>query len=222
MPPSNVSGILILIAAVIPGTMFTWGFERQTGPYGASLADRILRFIAVSVIFHLLLGWPEYVLYRLAFNGHVFGVGQFAAVWTAVLLLTLLPAGVGGILGELYATRNTGQSLATIRRLLGGPRVSKLMRWTMAHERAPRAWDNLFNERPTLYLRIRTTDGSWLAGLFAYDSYVAAYPNEGDLYLEEAWSLKENLALSERLGYSLYVPARQIAWMEAIRAPAKT
>jgi hypothetical protein len=97
--------------------------------------------------------------------------------------------------------------------------ISKPVRLLLGSERAPRAWDNLFSERPTFYVRLRATNGSWLAGLFADQSYVGAHPNDGDLYLEQAWSLDENKALGRGpLGYSLYISSSQIAWLEIIPA----
>lgn len=54
----------MLVAAVLPGAMFTYGFERQAGAFGVTLADRVLRFVAVSVVFDLAYAWPAYLLHR--------------------------------------------------------------------------------------------------------------------------------------------------------------
>ena len=67
--PSTVVGLLVLVVAVLPGLAYTLMFERQAGSYGVALADRTLRFAAASAVFHLLLGWPEYGLYRIV-RGH--------------------------------------------------------------------------------------------------------------------------------------------------------
>jgi len=66
------------------------------------------------------------------------------------------------------------------------------------------------------YLRVRTTDGTLLAGLFASRSYAAGFPNDPDLLLEKAWSLKDDGQLDEPLGYPLYVAKGQIAWLEIV------
>jgi hypothetical protein len=213
--PSSTVGLLILVAILLPGASYTWEFERQAGAYGVSLADRTFRFIAVSVFFHLLFGWLEYWLYRVAFNGtHHFRAGQFAAAWVSILFITALPAMVGTVIGRLYVTQRKAGPYKSLNFVL----ESKPMRLLLGSERAPRAWDNLFCERPTFYVRLRTTDGAWLAGLFADQSYVGAYPNDADLYLEQAWSLDEkDMALGHGpLGYSLYIPANKIAWLEII------
>jgi hypothetical protein len=215
VPPSSAIGLLILVTALLPGASYTWAFERQAGAYGVSLADRTFRFIAVSLFSHILLGWPEYWLYRIAFsNSHYFRTGQFAAAWVGALLITGLPAVVGTAIGRLYVTQRKAATYKRLSVIIG----SKPVRLLLGSERAPRAWDDLFNERPTFYVRLRTTNGSWLAGLFADQSYVGAYPNDADLYLEQAWSLDENKALGpDPLGYSLYIPSSQIAWLEIIR-----
>ena len=64
-----------------------------------------------------------------------------------------------------------------------------------------------------------TTSGYWLAGRFSNRSYAAGYPNDTDLYLEEAYSLDaDDHVLSDiGSGYSLYIPAGQIEWMEIIQ-----
>ncbi len=79
MPPNTVPGLLIVLVFVLPGAVYTWAYERQNSAYGVTFTDRLLRFIAASVIFHLVLAWPEYALYRLAVAGRDRVLsGQFA------------------------------------------------------------------------------------------------------------------------------------------------
>lgn len=217
MPPTSIAALLILVAAVLPGAMYTWAFERQASGYGVTLADRVLRFIATSVLFHLVLGWLEYVLYRIAFSRHHLAAGQFAAAWAGVLLVVGLPAVAGTIIGGLYATRTTRDGWERIRRHLSPESEVRLLTIALGRTPAPRAWDDLFSNRPTVYIRIRTTDGTVVAGLFANNSYAAGYPDSTDLYLEEAWSVEDDGSLGEALGYPVYVAASQIGWMEIIQ-----
>ncbi|MGZ4468580.1 MAG: DUF6338 family protein [Nocardioidaceae bacterium] len=51
--PSSILALAIIVIAVLPGSMYTWAYERQASAFGATLADRTLRFIALSLIFHL-------------------------------------------------------------------------------------------------------------------------------------------------------------------------
>lgn len=216
--PSDIASLLVIIGAVLPGATYTWAFERQAGPFGLTLADRTLRFTAVSVFFHIILAWPEYLLYRIWFTSHHFLAGQFAALWSLVLLLTAIPGLTGYVIGKLYATRNSRVGMHGIRRVLTEKAEASILRVFVGNEPEPRAWDNLFCERPTVYIRVRTTSGYWIARRFAYNSYAAGYPNDTDLYLEEAFQLNPDTTFTNISGgYSLYIPASQIEWMEIIR-----
>ena len=145
--------LAIVIVAVIPGSMYTWAYEREASAFGVTLADRTLRFIAISLLFHLALGWPEYTLYRVALAGPHFEVGQFAAIWIAVLLVVAMPVFIGTVLGGLYATRNSREDWDVIRSRLSPERERRLLRLALGRTPAPRAWDDLFSDRPTMYLR---------------------------------------------------------------------
>ena len=215
--PDSAVALLIVIVAVLPGSVYTWAYERQAGAFGVTFGDRTLRFIAVSLFFHFILGWPEYVLYREALEARSFGPAQFTAVWLAGLILFAVPAAVGTVLGGLYVTRNTRTEWLRLRRLLTPEREAALLRVALGPDPAPRAWDDLFSDHPTVYLRVRTTDGSWLAGLFADASYAGGFPHDTDLLLEEAWEIGDDGTLGEHgLGYPVYVPAHMIGWLEII------
>jgi hypothetical protein len=165
MPPATLVALCVVVLVVLPGSMYTWAYERQASSYGVTFADRTLRFIAVSVIFHLVFGWIEYGVYR----------------------------------------------------LLTPERETRLLSAALGRAPAPRAWDNLFSERPNAYLRIRLVDGTWVGGRFAGDSYAGGFPHDGDLYLEEAWEVDQETGAfvgETGLGIPLYLPAGQIRWME--------
>jgi len=163
--PTNVIAVLIVVVTILPGSMYMWAYERQTSAFGVTFADRTFRFIAISLLYHLVLGWPEYGLYRLAFTGPRFAGGQFAAAWAAAAITVAAPAAVGGIMGGLYATRNSREGWVWLRRRMSPERERLLLRLALGRTPAPRAWDDLFSDRPTFYRRIRTTDGTWIAGL---------------------------------------------------------
>ena len=93
MIPETALGLLLLVVAVLPGLTYTLAFERRAGAYGVTLADRTLRFTAVSAVFHVLAGWPEYWVWRttLAAGGPI-DAGRFAILWAAAVLLLVLPA----------------------------------------------------------------------------------------------------------------------------------
>ena len=218
MPPDSLLALGILLVAVLPGAIYTWAFEREAGLYGVTLADRVLRFVAGSTVMHLILGWPEYLVFRLAIEGRDrILAGQFAVLWLGLLVLATLPAAAGTILGELYATRTSRLTWPRLRRWLTANQERRLLRILLGRDPAPRAWDDLFSEQLQCYLRVRTTGDRWLAGKFAGDSYAAGYPNEPDLLLEEAYAIdQETGILGEGLGYPLYIASGQIAWVEVV------
>lgn len=126
------------------------------------------------------------------------------------------------VVGGLYSTRGERAGWFGIRRWLSTRREQQLVQALLGRTPAPRAWDDYFSDRPNAYLRVRTHEGTWLAGRFAEDSYAAGFPQEPDLLLEEAWGIdQESGALGrEGLGYGLYVPTTSIAWIEIVREPA--
>jgi hypothetical protein len=205
--PETALGLLLLVVAVLPGLTYTLAFERQAGAYGVTLADRTLRFIAVSAVFHLIAGWPEYWVWRVTIgSGGPLDAREFAILWGAAVLLLVLPAIAGTVVGQAYVHRDDRPLWQRT-----------LLRWAIGPELAPRAWDDFFSERPATYLRVRTVDGTTHAGLFASGSYAAGFPQQPDLLLEDAWRIDADSGeLIESLGYPLYIAAGQIAWMEIV------
>jgi hypothetical protein len=218
MPPATLVALCVVVLVVLPGSMYTWAYERQASSYGVTFADRTLRFIAVSVIFHLVFGWIEYGVYRLlTTDATPLTTGQFAMAWAGLVVLVAAPAFGGSVLGGLYASRTERNGWWLLRRLLTPERETRLLSAALGRAPAPRAWDNLFSERPNAYLRIRLVDGTWVGGRFAGDSYAGGFPHDGDLYLEEAWEVDQETGAfvgETGLGIPLYLPAGQIRWME--------
>lgn len=217
MIPSSVMAAGILLLAVLPGAAYTWALERQVGSFGVALADRSLRFFGSSVVFHAVLAWPEYGLYRLFLEGQPDVRGAFAALWGAIVMLLVIPFAVGSLLGGLYRTRSTRDQWSWVRHQIAPDREQALLRFALGHDPAPRAWDHLFSTRESTYLRVLTTGGNWIGGGFADASYAGGFPNDADLLLEETYSLDPDTAdLVQPLGYPVYIPASHIARIEII------
>jgi hypothetical protein len=219
MPANTVIGLLIVLVFVLPGSVYTWAYERQTSAFGVTFADRVLRFIAVSTIFHLVLAWPEYLLYRtaLARRDDVL-TGQFAALWVGMVLLVAVPAVLGTVLGGLYATRTDRTGWEWVRKRLSVNAEQRLLNVALGRTPAPRAWDNLFSERPNKYLLVRVEDEKWIAGRFAAASYAGGFPHPTDLYLEEAWEVDQRTGQlgANGLGFPVYIAADTVKWIEVM------
>lgn len=220
MPPATTLGLFILVVAVLPGSVYTWAYERQASAFGASFTDRTLRFVAVSMCFQLVLAWPEYGAYRFAAaSTHGFGAGEFGVLWAVLAILIFVPLGFGTALGGLYATRTTREGWRWIRRFLSADMEMRLLSLLLGRTPAPRAWDHFFSERPTAYLLIRLLDGRWVAGRFADLSYAGGFPHDQDLFLEEEWAVDQEtgqLVGDTGLGSPLYVPGGQVQLIEVI------
>ncbi|MGI8434838.1 MAG: DUF6338 family protein [Nocardioidaceae bacterium] len=177
MIPSSVMAAGILLLAVLPGAAYTWALERQVGSFGVALADRSLRFFGSSVVFHAVLAWPEYGLYRLFLEGQPdVRAGAFAALWGAIVMLLVIPFAVGSLLGGLYRTRSTRDQWSWVRHQIAPDREQALLRFALGHDPAPRAWDHLFSTRESTYLRVLTAGGNWIGGGFADASYAGGFP----------------------------------------------
>jgi hypothetical protein len=166
----------LTVLFLLPGALFTWAREQQTGRWGIGLSDRVLRFLAASTVVHGLLLPLSYWLYaRFVVTGEL-GKGAALPWWSwPLLLLYVVPPvllgralGVGIGLGDRWAL------------------------WVAGHHPAPRAWDHLFG-RAHLggWVVLRLKDGTWLAGLYSRSigsverSYASRYPETQELYLAE-------------------------------------
>lgn len=216
MVPSTGEALLILLLAVLPGAMFTFGFERQAGAFKVTFADRVLRFVAVSAAFDLLYALPLYVVRRTVLSDGL-DPPRFALLWVAAALALGLPAMAGSVLGGLYSTRTTRDGWHRVRRRLSAAREVRLLEIALGKNPAPRAWDHVFSERTGSYLRIRLQDGGWIGGSFAEASYAGTFPHDGDLFLREAWPVDADGVFGDApLGYAVYVPAATIAYVEIV------
>ncbi|CAN5479383.1 hypothetical protein BH10ACT10_BH10ACT10_27630 [soil metagenome] len=165
--PSTLVALAVTVLAVLPCAAYTWAFERQASAYGVSFADRTPQLIATSLIFHLLLGWPEFLAYRLALAGQSVDASGFGAWWIVALVLMAVPASAGTVLGGLYATRVSRDGWNWLRARISDSQEARLLEACLGKTPAPRAWDDLFSDRPATYVRVRTASGDWLAGRFA-------------------------------------------------------
>jgi hypothetical protein len=129
----------------------------------------------------------------------------------------VVPAVAGSALGALYRTRTSRAGSRWVRWLLTADRERWLLDTVLGTAPAPRAWDDLFSQRRSMYLRIHTTDGVVLAGRFGSLSYAATFPNEPDLLLQESWATDENDELVRSQGYPVYIAAGQIARLEIVQ-----
>jgi hypothetical protein len=160
-----------IVLALLPGAAYTFAYERVAGPFGITLSDRLVRFLAASAVFHAMLAGPELLLYREFVVTGRLGRGDLSWLLVGVLALgyLALPTGVGTLVA-LGRQRNWPGV-----RLFGGTPE-------------PRAWDYLWRLGVPGVVRLKLKSGTWLAGVYGTTatgrrSYAAGYPEPGDLYL---------------------------------------
>jgi Family of unknown function (DUF6338) len=198
--PDTLEALAVTFLAVLPGAVYVWASERQTGAWGIKFSDRLLRFVGVSAIFLALFAVPVRWLWTTYLHvpvQHANGKITFAAPlldgtaaprfwWLFPLIYVALPFALGTLAGKVVARRREFPRAAT---MLAGP------------DPAPTAWEEVFSQRRGGLLRIRMTQeagGGWIAGVFAANSYASGYGEEpADLYLERVVHLHADGSFEE-------------------------
>lgn len=172
---ATFQGLLVALLALLPGASYTFAYERVAGGYGISFADRLVRFLASSALFHALFSGPEYLLYRDLFkNNRLQGGGvDWWLVEAVALAYVLVPVAVGALLGW------------------GHKHHKKWAVLLVGNAPEPRAWDYFWRHTDRAVVRLKLKSGMWLAGLYGMAgngrrSYASGHPEEGDLYLAVA------------------------------------
>ncbi|MCZ2847738.1 DUF6338 family protein [Modestobacter sp. VKM Ac-2978] len=170
---NTFQALAVSILAVLPGASYTFAYERLAGAYGVSLADRLIRFLAASAIFHAFLIGPELQLYRVWIDSGRLGRGEVNA-WQlegVAVVYVVLPTLVGSLVGY------------------GRKKRWRWVRVLTGSSPEPRAWDHVWTQpERTSVVRLKLKSGPWLAGFFgnvegAPQSYAAGYPEAADLFL---------------------------------------
>lgn len=164
----------VALLALLPGASYTFAYERIVGKFGASLADRLVRFLAASAAFMAIFSGPGLLLYR-----HVIVPGRLAhgdVNWLEFELFAvayvLIPTVAGTIVGRGSRRHHW-----------------KVVRWFTGTHAEPKAWDHLWNAGNVGVVRLKTKTGTWLGGIYGtvndVESFAGGYPEDGDLYLSQ-------------------------------------
>ena len=166
---ATVQALAITLLAILPGAAYTFAFERGRGAFGVTLADRVIRFLAASAVFHAVVAGTEYALYK-----HLIHTGALARAqipWYTVQLIAVLYVAVPIAAGATVA-----------RASIGGRRWAALITGTSPD---PRAWDYWWSRQPQGVLRAKLKSGTWVAGFYGRltendpRSYAAGFPASG-------------------------------------------
>ncbi|MEU9406850.1 DUF6338 family protein [Streptomyces sp. NPDC048281] len=176
---STFEMLAVTVVALLPGALYVFATERQTGIVRSGLADRTLRVTAVSALCH----WALAPLTCWAFVD-VWRTGRLTrhpvpwSLWWLPAPYLLLPLLLGTAVGIGFRRRR---------------------RWALVlygRTPEPRAWDAFFSHAPSAWLRIRLKDAAagnhgWIIGVYGRDRYgrldsrASGYPEAQDLYLAD-------------------------------------
>jgi hypothetical protein len=161
--------------ALLPGALFTWAREQQTGRWGVALSDRLLRFVGTSALLHVLLLPLSYWLYGRFLAPEAADRGHLRWwLWPLTLAYVAVPLVLGRVLG------------------IGIRRDTRWAAWIAGGSPAPRAWDHLFGRAAAGdWVVVRLKDGTWLAGTYGAaargrpSSHASRYPELQELFLAD-------------------------------------
>ncbi len=211
MIPSTGVGLLIAVLFVVPGSVYQFVRSRLRGPApdDASATNRVLRALAVSAVLvtiYAATAGPHLVTLARdsrrapTIDDQFLAHGRELALW-ALGLLFLVPAALAAL---DYARLRAG--------------------WTfqLTYDPTPRAWDYAFRDINPTYVRMLTTEGSWLGGWYGPNSFVSSYPEPREIYIEVAHLMNEDGSFgAEQPGSGgLYVRCDDIRAVEFIDPPA--
>lgn len=173
------TALAVAAIALLPGGLYTWAYEEEVGSSRQAFADRLLRFVAVSALLHVVAAPLTWWFYQEEIRS-----GRFPhepavpwLVWLGLFGYVLVPAALGRIVGIIAWRR------------------PRWLRGIVGPAPAARAWDHVFSGGRAAWIRVRLkdTDGGtngWIVGAYSRADhgpagYAAGYPHEQDLYLAD-------------------------------------
>ncbi|MBQ0984962.1 hypothetical protein KBZ10_10615 [Streptomyces sp. F63] len=187
--PATVFQVAVLVLFVLPGVVYQFLRERWRGPVPGEqvLSERVLRALSASVVLdavYMLVAGPELLRLVRGTPGEPVrwdDPGQRVRLvgFVALMLFAAVPAAAAGAV-----------SVWQRRRLRARYRVT------------PTAWDHMFRDRGSCFVRLRMKDGTWVGGWYGGQSYATAYPQPRELFLESAWRMDPAGAFTGRVAHS--------------------
>ncbi|WP_312018504.1 DUF6338 family protein [Streptomyces sp. I05A-00742] len=204
--PGTGEQVAIVLVLVLPGVFYQAVRERLRGAVAAEQEpqNRLLRAVAAGALLDAL-------------------YGAAAGPW---LVRLLAGNGDGPVAGVLRHPRQ-----AALAALLLVVVVPSLAAWAEAawrrrrararYEPVPTAWDALFHDRGSCFVRVRLKSGLWVGGWLGSRSAVAAYPQQGDLYLQAQYRMGHDGTFLGRVPGTggVYVRAADVEVLEVLLPP---
>ncbi len=172
---------LLLLVLLLPGAFAAWGFERHVQRYGRRLKDWLLRLAGLSAGCLAVGAWPLHWLASSYWDDFTDGTALPWPVFLAPVAYLAVPAAVGWLLGLLMRPDNSIKRdprkplRVRIASVLRRPILRRAASKLLGPNRAPTAWDALFDAREAGFIRCRFRSGRWVGGMYAKASPVSSY-----------------------------------------------
>lgn len=197
--PGDVPQLLIFLIFVILGSVYQAVRSRLRGPTpdDQDVTNKLLRAIAFSAglnaLYAVFLGrWLLRFAERAPADPRLAGLVGFA-------LMVGIPS--------LFAFTDAW-------RLRRG--------WTLraTYDPTPQAWDFMFKDRESCFVRVRTKEGQWVGGWFGPNSFASSYPEPKDLYIESAYLMQPDGSFGDRQTSTLgiYIRCTEVDIVEFVGA----
>ncbi|MGP8302321.1 DUF6338 family protein [Streptomyces inhibens] len=207
MVPGTVQQLTILLVLVLPGVFYQAVRERLRGALAAEQEpqNRLVRAIAAGALLD--------ALYAVA-----------AGPW---LVRLLAGGGAGPVGGVLRHPRQAGLAALLLVVVVPSAAAWAEAAWRRRRARAryeptPTAWDALFHDRGSCFVRVRLKSGLWVGGWLGSRSAVSAYPQQGDLYLQAQYRMGSDGRFLGRVPGTagVYVRAADVEVLEVLLPPS--
>ncbi|MFI6144789.1 DUF6338 family protein [Streptomyces sp. NPDC051109] len=206
MVPGTVQQLAILLILVLPGVFYQAVREHLRGAVAAEQEpqNRIVRAIAAGALLDTVyaLAAGPWLVGLLAGDG----AGPLAGVMrrprqaglAALLLVVVVPSGIAWVEAAWGRRRRRAR-----------------------YEPTPTAWDALFRDRGSCFVRARLKSGLWVGGWLGPRSAVSAFPQQGDLYLQSQYRMAPDGRFLGRVPDTggVYLRAADIDVLEVLLPP---
>lgn len=167
--PNTFQGLIVVLVALLPGALFMWAVERLVGRYGIGFSDRLLRFIGVSTVLHVVAAPATYRIWHAYVRDGAQPADELLPLWLwpVLALYVAVPILLGMLVGQAFNRWNLPEIV------------------TGANP-APTAWDHVFSGNPNAWVRLKLKSGDWIGGAYGGTSYAGGYPEPADLFVSIA------------------------------------
>ncbi|GIG37556.1 DUF6338 family protein [Cellulomonas pakistanensis] len=190
--PETWAKAAVVLTLVVPGFVYRASWQSVAGPDPArpDFGTRVLHAIVATATFAGVYGTVlGPALLAVARDPELAVEGARTAAVAFLLLAIGIPWAAARICLALARSRPyrrlVARSLTALR--LHPPRP------------APSAWDYAFRRVRSGWVRVRFSDGQWLGGCYGDHSFVSAYPDPQELYVEEGWVVRADGSFTDRL-----------------------